>query len=79
MKKLILILCLLFAVSADAQVNEQHNMNNYGQPIIRFYNSLPRPVSCFYRDQFTYYTFVIGPHQYSYWYRINGQYQWQCR
>ena len=80
MKKLMLFLLLmLFPVVVDAQVMPQYNQAVNGQPLIRFVNNGQFWVSCFYRDQYTYYTFTLGPRQASYWYPIYGSYQWQCR
>jgi len=79
MKKLFLILILmLISFSVDAQVQEQMSRNNVGQPIIRFFNNFNRPVSCYYRDQYNYFTFVIHPRSYSFWYPVYGYYKWNC-
>lgn len=79
MKKLILILLLMLPFTADAQVQPQVGRNNMGQPIIRFVNLYYRPVSCFYKDAYSYYTFTILPQSYSMWYPIYGNYSWNCR
>jgi len=78
MKKLLLVLLLMFATVADAQVGPQMGQNAYGQPIVRITNTLPRPVSCFIRDQYNYYTFVVPPRSVSLWYPIYGPWQWSC-
>jgi len=78
MKKLIFILMLLYSSVAFAQIQEQHSVNNAGQTFIRLYNALPRPVSCYYRDNVNYFTFVIPPRSVSMWYPTYGPYQWQC-
>jgi len=75
---LALLLAIVVFIPASAQVSSQQAVNSIGQPFIRIYNMTPRYVSCYYRDQFNYFTFVISPNSYSMWYPIYGQYEWRC-
>lgn len=80
MKKIILFLLLMLIPSiADAQVTPQFTRAQNGMPLVRFVNTGPKWLSCYYRDQVNYYTFTLGPRQMSFWYPIYGQYSWQCR
>lgn len=79
MKKLLLILLLVFSVNAYAQVMEETQFNNRGQLIMRIHNTLYQGVSCYYRDAYNYYTFFIPPRSASAWVLISGQYTWQCQ
>ena len=80
MRALILVLLLMIAPIASAQqVTQQVAQNNMGQPFLRLYNPSPMYVSCFYRDQYNYYTFTISPHSVSTWYPVYGYFQWACQ
>jgi hypothetical protein len=79
MKKLILILLLVFSTNAYAQVSAERQYNNRGQLYIRIHNESYQGVSCFYRDAYSYYTFYIPPRAPSRWFIANGQYTWNCQ
>jgi len=82
MRSLILTLLLLISSAVSAQVMQEVATNNAGQPFIRLYNNTPSWVSCYYRDSYNYFTFVIAPQAVSLWYPIYGmkfgQYEWKC-
>ena len=80
MRALILVLLLMIAPIASAQqVTQQVAQNNMGQPFLRLYNPFPMYVSCFYRDQYNYYTFTVAPNSVSSWYPVYGYFQWACQ
>lgn len=80
MKKfLLIILLLLSSVVFANNVLERHARNNFGQPIIQFYNDTPHYVSCYYRTQHGFYSFSLAPRQTSRWFRIINTYEWRCR
>ena len=78
MKSLFLALLLLISSAVFAQVVQETAMNNAGQPFIRLHNNTPSWASCYYRDTYNYFTFVIAPQTYSMWYPVYGYYEWQC-
>ena len=80
MKALLLTLLLFVSAIASSQqmpVYEQVANNNQGA-FIRIFNTLPRYVSCYYRDDYNYFTFVIAPHTVTVWQPIYGTYVWEC-
>jgi hypothetical protein len=79
MKKLLLILLLVFSINAYAQVSAETQYNNRGQLFVRIHNTMYQGVSCFYRDAYSYYTFYIPPRSPSRWFAVNGQYTWNCQ
>ena len=81
MKALILTILLFVSAIASSQqppVYEQIASNNQGT-FIRIHNTLPRYVSCYYRDSYNYFTFVIAPQTVTDWQPICGVYVWQCQ
>lgn len=79
MKALILTLILILTpIAASAQVVEELASNNAGAPFIRLHNYLPRWVSCYYSDDYNYFTFTIAPQTTTMWQPIYGTYIWQC-
>ena len=81
MKALLLTLLLFVSGIASSQqppVYEQIASNNQGT-FIRIHNTLSRYVSCYYRDNYNYYTFTIAPHSTTVWQPIYGVYVWQCQ
>ena len=80
MKKLILILALMFiSAVASAQVVEQRANNNQGQAFIRLTNQSTSWAACYYRDAYNYLTFTIAPQTTTQWQPIYGAYVWECR
>ncbi len=79
MKSLFLTLLLLVSAASFAQVIQETATNDVGQPFIRMYNNTPSWASCYYRDNYNYFTFVIAPQTYSMWYPVYGYYEWQCQ
>lgn len=77
MRAILLALLLLISPAAMGQV-PQTNMNSNGQMIFRIANPTHYYMSCFYRDQYNYFTFSVAPRSYSMWYPVYGQYQWGC-
>jgi len=78
MRAFLLTILLLVTSVVSAQVVPQTAQNNNGQPFIRLYNNTAVYTSCYYKDNFSYYTFVLAPQQVSMWYPVYGYYQWQC-
>jgi len=78
MKKLLLILLLMWS-SAIAQVNEEVSSNDYGQYFIRIHNTTGSFMSCYYKDEENYITFVIQPYSITEWQPIYGSYEWRCK
>lgn len=74
-----LILALTpIAVAQQPTVQEQVVQANNGVYYIRLHNYLPRWVSCYYTDEFNYFTFVIPPQTTTQWQPIYGAYEWVC-
>lgn len=82
MKKLIFV-CVLLLMStiafAQQTVFEETAYNNSGQLFVRLVNQSNQWVSCYYRDQYNYYTFSIAPQTITQWQPIYGAYVWECR
>lgn len=78
MRALLLAALLFFAPLAHAQVVEELASNNNGEPFIRLHNNFSVYVSCYYSDDFNYYTFAIPPHSSTPWNPIYGFYVWEC-
>lgn len=78
MKKLFLVLLLLSSI-AFAQVNEETSTNDYGQLFIRIHNTTDRYMSCYYKDNINYITFVINPYSITDWQPVYGYYEWRCQ
>lgn len=80
MKNILLAIILILApLTASAQVVEEVAQNNTGQAFIRLHNYLPRWVSCYYSDDYNYFTFTIAPQTTTMWQPIYGAYVWECR
>lgn len=78
MKTLFALILLLFSITANAQVLPESKVTNTGLVVVRFFNSTPLPVWCYFRDQHNYFTFVIQSNMYSMWYPAYGMYEWRC-
>lgn len=78
MKTLFAVFLLMLSVTAQAQVFAESSVSNTGIVIVRFHNTLPAPVWCYFRDRHNYFTFVIAAGMPSMWYPAYGIYQWQC-
>lgn len=75
---IVALLLMLTPISASATVQQEVATNNFGQPFIRLHNYYPVAVSCYYRDAYNYYTFIIPAQTTTVWQPIYGQYQWRC-
>jgi len=81
MKALLLTLLLFVSAVASSQqmpVYEQLASNDQGT-FIRIHNTLLRYVSCYYRDDYNYFTFIIAPQTVTDWQPIYGAYVWECK
>ncbi len=78
MKNLLLTL-LLISTAAFAQITPQTATNDQGAPFLRLFNNTSVYTSCYLRDEYNYFTFVIAPQTFSLWYPVYGYYEWQCR
>ena len=79
MRKLIFALLLMIPLTAFPQWNVEYNKNMYGQMIVRVINHNPYPVSCYFRDVYSYYTFVVPGRAISGWFLPAGHFQIDCR
>lgn len=79
MKKLIAICLLLVSSVVAAEIIPEQAVSQNGIPLFRLYNNTPYWTSCYYRDQYNYFTFSIAPYSYSMWYPSYGYFEWECR
>lgn len=79
MKQLLLVLLLLISAAVKGAVFEEYAYNADNMVFIRLLNTDVYPVSCYYRDQYNFITFIVGPRSYSMWYPVYGSYVWQCK
>ena len=80
----IILLTILLTISGSSvgqvvAVTPEEAVSPNGQLIVRFTNHSQYFVSCWYRDQYNYYTFSIPPGRITNWHPVFGLYQWQCR
>ncbi len=78
MRILLLVLVFVSSLAWGNGVWEDHTMNQRGEPLIRFHNNTSYPVSCYYRDQVNFFTFIIQPMGITPWLFQYGRYQWEC-
>ena len=80
MKKLLLVLILLFATPALANpIWIEEAMNNGGQTFFRVHNQTGAYLTCFYVDaRNSKFFFSMGPHSVSLWYPTYGMFYWEC-
>ena len=81
MRNLLLTLLLISAASF-AQIDPivaQTATNDAGMPFLRLHNNTLIYTSCYLRDEYNFFTFVIPPQTVSLWYPVYGYYEWQCQ
>ena len=79
MKKILLTIALLLISTAAFAVYEETAYNDNGYLFIRLINNTNSWASCYYRDDYNYYTFSIAPQTITQWQPVYGYYQWECR
>jgi len=79
MKHILLTLILLASTTAFAQVFQETAQNNRGQLVLRIVNNINVPVTCYFQDTVSYYTFSLYPGQRSGWFLVYGRHSWGCR
>jgi hypothetical protein len=75
---LIALFVVLFSSATEADVYAQTTNTPTGQFVFRVVNETPYYISCYYRDNYNYYTFSLAPYNASLWYPIYGSYVWRC-
>lgn len=73
-----LIISLFWSTVTLSQVYENKTINNQGLTIIQIVNNGNYPVTCFYRDNINFITFILNPRTVSQWIPVYGYYQWGC-
>ena len=81
MRALLLTIFLALAPVTVAQqqgVQEEVAQATTGQYFIRLHNTVGRWVSCYYSDDYNFFTFTIAPYTTTVWSPIYGSYVWEC-
>ena len=79
--KTLLLALLLISSASFAQVVAiipETALNDTGAPFLRLHNNTFSYVSCYYKDEYNFFTFVLAPQTASLWYPVYGYYEWRC-